>query len=165
MRRSVFASFRKLVGRNHCPSSAKNGVSFSRSRFSLPLGLLLSRSGNENDSDELPACQRLRRSLVPCGEASGPQPSSASQAPAGNKEGRRKRKKAHLILIGLRMPKKVVSLSRFRRSNIRTKRPIFLMGYLINCVCRLERGGFFLSVVNQCFPLFSWANGGQMTLF
>ena len=46
-------------------------------------------SGNVWDSDGLPACQRLRRSLVPGGEASGPQPLSVSQAPAWRKEGRR----------------------------------------------------------------------------
>ena len=51
--------------------------SFSRSRFSLPLWQCKGFGG-------LPVCQRLRRQLVPCGEAFWPQPLPASQAPAGN---------------------------------------------------------------------------------
>jgi hypothetical protein len=57
------------------------------SRF--PARSMSQSTGNENDSDGLPACQRLRRSLVPVGEASWPQPLSVSQAPAWRKEGRR----------------------------------------------------------------------------
>ncbi len=51
--------------------------------FRFPARSLSKSTGNENDSDGLPACQRLRRRLVPCGEASWPQPLPSSQASAG----------------------------------------------------------------------------------
>ena len=63
--------------------------------FRFPARSLSKSTGNENDSDGLPACQRLRRSLVPVGEALGPQPLSVSQAPVYKKEGSRFGKQAH----------------------------------------------------------------------
>ena len=97
----------------------------------FPARSLSQSTGNENDSDGLPACQRLRVSFVPSGEVLVPQPLSVSQAPVLEEERGRRCKKAHLIIIGLWMRKKVVSLSRFRRTPIRIKRPHFLiMGYL-----------------------------------
>ena len=66
---SIAASFVRLRLRFWFP--------FSRSRFSLPLWQC-------KGFGVLPGCQRLRRRLVPCGEALWPQPLPSSQAPAGN---------------------------------------------------------------------------------
>ena len=59
------------------------GFDFSSPWSRFPARSLSKSTGNENDSDGLPACQRLRRRLVPCGEALWPQPLPSSQAPAG----------------------------------------------------------------------------------
>ena len=113
--------------------------------FRFPARSLSQSTGNENDSDGLPACQRLRVSFVPSGEVLVPQPLSVSQAPVLEEERGRRCKKAHLIIIGLWMRKKVVSLSRFRRTPIRIKRPHFLiMGYL-NLRLPPRKGRLFLT--------------------
>lgn len=54
--------------------------------FRFPARSLSQSTGNENDSDGLPACQRLRVSFVPSGEALVPQPLSVSQAPVLEEE-------------------------------------------------------------------------------
>ncbi len=120
-----FASFRKLSGRNLCPSLAKSGFPF------FPFSLCR----------KAPAMKTIRMGCLPAkgcrgrsslsGKLSGSQSLSVSQAPVLEEERGRRCKKAHLIIIGLWMRKKVVSLSRFRRTPIRIKRPHFLiMGYL-----------------------------------
>ena len=83
--------------------------SFSRSRFSLPLWQYQGFGG-------LPVCQRLRRQLVPCGEAFWPQPLPASQAPAGN------------TFLGL--------VARFSASGLSSSRLILKKSILRACVLR-----------------------------
>ena len=144
MRRSVCASFRKLVGRNLCPPSANSGFAFSRSRFSSSVGHPLIHSSSLIDSVCCLSADGCGSALSPVGKLwsrSHRQPVRLQSVQGRGEEAQKGAPFYNMVVDG----QKVVSLSRFRRPSIRIKHSHFSNGLSKIAFCRLERGGIFMS--------------------